>query len=448
MTMPVWAAFPPEVHSGLLRGGPGAESMLAASSQCTALSVEYALAAGELTALLDAVHAGVWQGPSAEAYAAAYLPYVAWLIETSCGYAELAASHSVTAGAYVGALADMPTLEELATNHAVHEVLCATNFFGINTIPIVINETDYARMWVQAAVVMDIYQAESTAASAAARPATPAPPIIKTPLPQNVFGPAPPPPPPPPGGIWDWIFWIYTQIYWIIDWITVNLLQGVFWLWETIVVTIGPLLTFLGGLLFQLGSLILQAIVAVLIPLIALLQNLIPALLALLSDLLSALSSNIVLIAAAVGVSIPVASAGALAVGGLAASITLPVGLPTSIGGGLDHMSRTGQSPTSGGGEVLVRSVCSSGPAAEASAPSSDTGAPDAAPPAEPLHARVVEPQSFERSAMTGFAGTAAKDFATQPKGLSAVRGHGFGNRPHVPVLPATWNPGLLSAAK
>ena len=173
------AAAPPEVHSTLLNFGGTPAGIAAAGASWTQLAAQYAAGIAELEGILAQVQAQ-YQGPSAEQFVAAHQPMLLWMADVFAKSLIAASAHSEVVAAYEGSVVAMPTLGELAENHIVHGVLVSTNFFGVNTIPIGMNEADYIRMWNLAADVMAGWDGASTAAADSV-PLTPTSPILLLP---------------------------------------------------------------------------------------------------------------------------------------------------------------------------------------------------------------------------------------------------------------------------
>jgi PPE-repeat protein len=105
-------------------------------------------------------------GAASARMAAATAPYIAWLHGTAATAAQTGAQAKVAAAAYQTAYASMVPPPEIAANRAELATLVANNFLGQNTGAIATNEANYLEMWIQDALGMDTYQANSQQASA------------------------------------------------------------------------------------------------------------------------------------------------------------------------------------------------------------------------------------------------------------------------------------------
>jgi PPE-repeat protein len=169
-----YAAFPPEINSGLMYAGPGSGPILTAAAAWDGLAVElYSTASSYGLAVSDL--GSEWQGPSADSMATAAAPYVSW-ISTTAGQAEqTGAQAKAAAAAYEAAFGMTVPPPVIAANRALLLLLIATNFFGQNTPAIMATEAQYMEMWAQDAAAMYGYQAAAQAASVLSPFAVPPP---------------------------------------------------------------------------------------------------------------------------------------------------------------------------------------------------------------------------------------------------------------------------------
>lgn len=160
-----FAALPPEVNSGRLYAGPGSGPMLAAATAWARLAAETGSAARTYRSVLTGLTDQGWLGPTSEVMAAAVTPYLAWL-DATAALAEQTAARAIAAGAaFDQAYAAVAPPPVIAANRSAQTTLVATNVLGQNSAAIAALDAEYAQLWVQDAIAMYGYAAQSAAAT-------------------------------------------------------------------------------------------------------------------------------------------------------------------------------------------------------------------------------------------------------------------------------------------
>ncbi|MEU0497954.1 PPE domain-containing protein [Mycobacterium sp. NPDC006124] len=153
---------PPEVITGRLMSGAGAAPMTAASAEFVAAATAYEISIDRLTAMMAYLSAS-WQGPAAQAMQATVMRFI---IVNRLLQAQIITSGARTAAqaaAFTEAYTTMAQMVEIVENRVTTATLHATNFLGMNTIPIGIKEGQYQGLWMRDIMVQTNYLAQTVA---------------------------------------------------------------------------------------------------------------------------------------------------------------------------------------------------------------------------------------------------------------------------------------------
>jgi PPE-repeat protein len=160
---PSWGAIP-EITTARVQTGPGALPMVQAATAWTAKAVQYGEQAARWSALM-AQSSVAWQSMTVTPVAMASLSkMVAWYSVQIANATKAAMQAAAQAAAHTTAATSVVQLPTIAANHVTRAVLYATNFFGVNTVPIAVKEAEYwLQMPAQNTAVMGAYEAATMA---------------------------------------------------------------------------------------------------------------------------------------------------------------------------------------------------------------------------------------------------------------------------------------------
>src|ERR1700709_2063766 len=100
-----FAAFPPEINSGLMYTGAGAGPLMAAATAWNNLAAELSTTATQYESILTSLPTEPWTGAGAGsgAAAAAAQPYISWLTSTAAAAEQAGLQASASAASYEAA---------------------------------------------------------------------------------------------------------------------------------------------------------------------------------------------------------------------------------------------------------------------------------------------------------------------------------------------------------
>ena len=128
-----FGALPPEINSGRMYSGPGAEPMVLAAAAWDELAAELDTAAAGYSSKLSELNSAPWVGPASAAMMSAVAPYVSWLGAAAALAEQTASQARLAAGAFEAAFAMTVPPNIVAANRILLMTLIETNFFGQET---------------------------------------------------------------------------------------------------------------------------------------------------------------------------------------------------------------------------------------------------------------------------------------------------------------------------